>query len=894
VISWIRENDKEFVITITMRKVTLLVLMLAFAKVGFGFHIVGGEIELIHINGFVYNLNLIQYFDRAQTDNQFPDNAVTVFIYRNSDNSFVETYTMPFISETPVEYSNIECALDNLVTARIFYSLEVTLDPAQYDQEEGYHVVWERCCRNEGIVNIINPRATGSTYVLEFPAIVRDGEQFINSSPTLLPPLSDFACVDQLYYADFQGVDLDGDSLVYSLETPLNSSSTVPVPSPPQPRINHFGVTYAPGVTVNNIVPGSPSLAITNDGFLTVEPDNPGLYVFSVIVREFRDGVQIGRVTRDFQMLAVDGCNPPDPPVAVVQLPGNPTLFEEEATVNFTVAEEKCFDFIIGNLGPEEEASVRILPINFEGGVNFNMLDNGFTFDQNRITADSSIFTICVPECPLLLDEPYIIDIIALDDACPLPQQDTVRLTVNVEPPPNRVPFFRDINTDRISLSVNENEVFTRTFNGDDLDLDVVDMVITGMNDIVPSDIGIGFTTNNDVDGTVSGEFIWDANCAIFDFTSENNFELALLLDDNDICNVPGDTLFLDLDVILPFNSNPEVTSDLSTTSIAVDKEGSVDFTAFATDLDGDRLNLSLIGDGFNPADIGVNFEDVTGSGRLSSDFNWDLVCGNLNLENGNEFRFFLVADDFDRCRRTNFDTLTVDVVVDTGFNNKPLFTEELRVRSGVNEIPVFNASGSQSLQVNETHIFEIEATDLDLGDNINIDLLPGFNPPGLGFNFVPGSGQGSAVARIEWTPPCSLLGTDFAPRNFNVFLLARDDNCPTQKFDTLQVNLSLENLPVDFELFDPPNVFTPNGDGTNDFFMLSGFQGDNEKFNLPLDNCIEQFQLMTIVDRSGREIFMTENREFIWDGAGVPAGTYFYYIKYTTRDFQGAVTVAY
>ena len=42
------------------------------------------------------------------------------------------------------------------------------------------------------------------TYTLQFPPIVdSSGSPFVNSSPKLFPPLSDYACVNQLFYIDF-------------------------------------------------------------------------------------------------------------------------------------------------------------------------------------------------------------------------------------------------------------------------------------------------------------------------------------------------------------------------------------------------------------------------------------------------------------------------------------------------------------------------------------------------------------------------------------------------------------------------------------------------------------------------------------------------------------------
>ena len=50
----------------------------------FSNHIVGGEIEMVHIgdeNSFRYRVSLIQYFDCAQTANPGPDNFITYTIF---------------------------------------------------------------------------------------------------------------------------------------------------------------------------------------------------------------------------------------------------------------------------------------------------------------------------------------------------------------------------------------------------------------------------------------------------------------------------------------------------------------------------------------------------------------------------------------------------------------------------------------------------------------------------------------------------------------------------------------------------------------------------------------------------------------------------------------------
>jgi hypothetical protein len=849
-----------------MRKLVLIITTIIFSLNLQAFHIVGGEIELVHLEDFNYQLNLIQYFDRAQSDNTTPDGSVTVFVFRNSDDSFIQQFTLPLQGETRVEYTNPECAIGDLVTGRILYSTVVSLDPDVYSEEEGYYIVWERCCRNEAVNNIVSPGTTGMTYILDFPPIMKDGEPFVNSSPTILPPLSDYACVDQLYYTDFRGTDTDGDSLTYTLVAPLNSSAAVPIPTPtPKP---HFAVRFADGITETNIVPGNPSLSISDDGFLTVEPSNPGLYVFSVLVKEYRDQELIGQVTRDFQMLVIDGCNPPDPPKAAVQLPGDDEIYEEDAFLSFTVFEEKCFDFQVGNIGPEENVMVRVVPVNFDGSV------EEFQFSENQITADSSVFQVCVPECPLKPDEPYIIDLIAQDDACPLPQMDTVRLTIDVEPPANQMPRFVDIPDDRMDITIDEDSFYSFDIEGRDDDGDTVDFRLYSPF-FSPEQFGMSLTVLRRDASVGEARFDWDTNCLVYDFSEKTEFELGVIVDDEDFCNMPGDTLWLDLEVILPPNTNPIITSTLTTTDINIGLNNVLTFDVEATDEDGDMLNLRLDGDGFNPFAFNVQFEDQEGTGQVNSTFSWDLTCGEVGIFEETEFIFHLVADDEDKCQTTNFDSLTFTVNVVPDFNNKPLFDD----------------LAPQELLINNVYEYEIDATDLDDSDFVNVDLLPGLDiPPSSVFQFEPGNGRSRATAKLRWTPTCDILGSNLEPRTYDIVLLAFDDRCPVQEYDTLELSFTFSNIEVLYNEFQPPNVFTPNGDNLNDTYSLSNHPNPN--FNLPLDNCIDQFISFTVIDRSGVEVYKTKNRDFVWDGDGLSSGVYYYYVKYANSDYKGTLSI--
>ena len=150
------------------------------------YHIVGGEIEFEMVSAGEYRINLVQYFDRFQTDNPNPENQVRVYIFRNSDGLEMSNHILNFDAESLVNYTNPECSWEQLITSRVIWTGVVVLNPEDYMDIGGYSIVWERCCRNAGIKNIINPGGTGMKYVTEIPPLLgTDNQLFTNSSPQL-------------------------------------------------------------------------------------------------------------------------------------------------------------------------------------------------------------------------------------------------------------------------------------------------------------------------------------------------------------------------------------------------------------------------------------------------------------------------------------------------------------------------------------------------------------------------------------------------------------------------------------------------------------------------------------------------------------------------------------
>ena len=136
-------------------------LLIFGALPSFGFHIVGGEIEFLTMGDGQYEIRVIQYFDRDQTQNPQPEEFVEVFIFRNIDGAFMSSHVLQLDNEFLVEYTNSECSWEELITSRVVWKGTIDLVPQDYDDAVGYAIIWERCCRNDGVKNIENPSGTG-------------------------------------------------------------------------------------------------------------------------------------------------------------------------------------------------------------------------------------------------------------------------------------------------------------------------------------------------------------------------------------------------------------------------------------------------------------------------------------------------------------------------------------------------------------------------------------------------------------------------------------------------------------------------------------------------------------------------------------------------------------
>lgn len=302
----------------------LWLFCLSFAVPALATHQVGGQLEMRAIGDRPghFQITVTNYLEDNSRAAMTQGGLVGIF--RKRDNARMLVFT---VSETGqrqnVVFTNEACASSqNQRVVMATYGADIQLDPVQYNDPGGYYMSFQTQNRNAGINNILNPLQTGFTFYLEFPALQQNGQHFNNSSPHFNAINGEYLCINEAFSFPFAGTDPDGDELRYSMITPLNkvgmgrNNDATPGPYP--------DIQWLGGFSASGSIPGNPSLAIdARSGQLSVTPNQLGLFVFAVKVEEYRNGVKIGEVRRDFQFLVID-CPPvtaPNPTVWATSQP---------------------------------------------------------------------------------------------------------------------------------------------------------------------------------------------------------------------------------------------------------------------------------------------------------------------------------------------------------------------------------------------------------------------------------------------------------------------------------------------------------------------------------------------------------------------------------------------
>ncbi|MCB2376861.1 gliding motility-associated C-terminal domain-containing protein [Hymenobacter sp. BT635] len=602
----------------------VLLLLLGAAVPGRATHIVGGELDLQYQSGSRYRINLNLYFDAVYGNPGALDNELTISIFEKGTDRRMQNLSLPLVANTNVNYSNIACTLPVLSTRRIQYSNLIELPASTYTNPTGYYAAVERCCRNNSIRNIRTPGNAGQTYYLEFPAVVRNGRPFINSTPRIFPPLSDYACRGDLFYYDFGGQDIDGDSLVYELSTPLNGHSTSGMPKPnqaePQP---YLPIQWQPGLSVLNQIPGDPALTVDRaTGRLQVRPNQLGLFVFGIKCSEYRNGEKISEVRRDFQLQVID-CPRNTPPAMSLFVTGNSKPYEPGKDVlKLEPGSSRCVTLRFTDPDPVSSLSLSLRPVNFSTPLpSFSVLQGTV---RTPGAPDTLVSQLCFGSCFDTKGKVYLLDVIVADNGCSLPKRDTVRLAFIGVPDPNAPPLVATTAGPGLPLRARIGDLITFQVTGQDPDTDPVTLEMRGRG-FAPASVGAALVQNS-TGPQVSGTFTWRVPCPTTDkFLYEFEFAAAA-----NPCSERQASPPLLVPIQIDYtNAPPSLALALADSVTVITRQLGEPFrmTMEGLDTDIDLLTLTATAGGLDLAAAGMRFTAQNGAGKASGVLEWTPNC---------------------------------------------------------------------------------------------------------------------------------------------------------------------------------------------------------------------------------------------------------------------------
>jgi len=415
-----------------MRHKLLLFIFLFAANWAQAYHIAGGDLTSKWLGGNTFEIKLTLYRDCSNPNAANFDPTIIIAAYTLNGNVLQDSFHVDLLSVLPLQLAGAGCIPPPQVCMQAgTYVRNIQLPVGS----GGYYLVWERCCRNTTVLNLLNPNQTGMAFYHEMAdPIVNNSSPYFNSAP--LP----YTCAGQLFRFSFNATDLEGDSLVYELSTPLaggNSSNQNPNPfsapnsqggqnliPEPSPYTN---ATWNFGYGVSNICGSAVPFEIDRaTGLVEGIPDFPGFFAMAVTIYEYRNGALIGLVRREieFTVIVCDNNSQPIPSTSI-----------RNAYYEIYATDTLCFK--VKAIDPDGDSiylkhAGEIFSQSPAAGLLPPFATSGDTSGVDSVEVDFCWFT----QCQHARDSVYKVRFEMTDNGCPIPLTTLGKFTILIKPVP--------------------------------------------------------------------------------------------------------------------------------------------------------------------------------------------------------------------------------------------------------------------------------------------------------------------------------------------------------------------------------------------------------------------------------------------------------------------------
>ena len=219
----------------------------------------------------------------------------------------VPPYTACEVSPLCPAYASRSCCVSSTAgclpgVQRYIYDDTITLPSGCTDWK-----FWiSESARNTSVTNLVSPGSQN----LRVEALVNNVDTNCSNGPRFATLPVPYICNGLLYNYSHGAIDADGDSLRFVLVNPLGGTAYAAT------NINFL----SPFTASNPMSVTGPFVFNSTNGQMTFTPNGVQQGVVAIRVEEYRDGVLVGYVMRDLQIVVLNSslCNTPNPVIANV------------------------------------------------------------------------------------------------------------------------------------------------------------------------------------------------------------------------------------------------------------------------------------------------------------------------------------------------------------------------------------------------------------------------------------------------------------------------------------------------------------------------------------------------------------------------------------------------